>query len=141
MEWKDFGGDLLGGRKVILHTDSAKSYKMHLDGVLHDRVIHCKKRVVSKGKFLWLQPKYVQLVTHKVPGSSKTIRVKAGTQIIDRCWRFLKSRIRMNQHTNAGSKLLRSRLRSAQYEYWLKNSDLWVDCGRLCAEHMARFVQ
>ena len=29
-------------------------------------------------------------MTHKVPGTKKTLKTKAGTQIIDRAWRFLK---------------------------------------------------
>ena len=46
------------------------------------------------------------------------------TQVIDRCWRFLKERVLVNQHTKAGSDLVRAKLRSAQYEYWNRNADL-----------------
>ena len=34
---------------MILLTDSAKSYKLKLPGVLHDKVVHGKKRVKVKG--------------------------------------------------------------------------------------------
>ena len=46
---------------------------------------------------------------HKLPGTNrKTLKVKSGTQIIDRCWRFLKERVLVNQHAKAGSSLLRA---------------------------------
>ena len=50
-EWKLIAKELLLDRKVILYTDSAKSYKLKLSGVLHDKVVHCKKRVKVKGKW------------------------------------------------------------------------------------------
>ena len=71
--------------KVVLHTDSAKSYKLNfkLSGVIHDAVVHCKKRVKVKGKMQWLKPRYTRVVKHKLPGGKK-LAVKAGTQHIDR---------------------------------------------------------
>ena len=141
VEWKTMGAKLLSGRKIILHTDSAKSYKLKLDGVLHDRVVHCKKQVKVNGKTRWVQPHYVRIVKHKLPGTkNKTITVKSGTQVIDRCWRFLKERVRVNQHTKAGSSLLRAKLRSAQYEYWNRSKDLWLACGELCSHVMRKFL-
>ena len=138
MEWKNLGTKLLEDRRVVLHTDAAKSYKLKINGVLHDTVIHAKKRVKLGGKFVWQQPKYVNIVKHKLPKSKKTLAVKSGTQIIDRCWKFLKSRIVMNQNTRAGTRALRAKLRSAQYDYWTRGSDLWLKCGELCAEHSAK---
>ncbi|CAE7324648.1 unnamed protein product [Symbiodinium sp. CCMP2456] len=140
-EWSSIANELLLDRKVILHTDSAKSYKTKVRGVLHDKVVHCKKRVKVNGKFKWLNPKYVGVVTHKIPGTQKTLKVKSGTQIIDRVWSFLKDRIAMNQHCKAGSSLLRGKLRSAQYEYWFKNQDLWLACGDLCTENLRKFYK
>ncbi|CAE6965865.1 unnamed protein product, partial [Symbiodinium natans] len=131
-EWTTLGTKLLQDRHVILHTDSAKSYKAKISGVLHDRVIHCKKRVKRNGKWIWLAPKYTSIVKHKIPNTKgKYLKTKSGTQIIDRCWRFLKGRLILNQHTRSNSALLRAKLRSAQYEYWFKNSDHWVGCGSL----------
>ncbi|CAE7777099.1 unnamed protein product [Symbiodinium sp. CCMP2592] len=106
---------------------------------IHDRVVHCKKRVKINGKYQWTSPKYVTMVTHKVPGSNKKLKVKSGTQIIDRAWRFLKDRIAINQNVKAGSSLLRAKLRSAQYDYWFKNSDLWLASGELCTEDAISF--
>ena len=132
VEWRPLAQRWLQDRKVILHTDSAKSYRLRLPGVLHDRVVHCKKRIKVRGAWRWMAPRYTKIVTHKVPNSKKTLRVKSGTQIIDRCWRFLKDRVTVNQNAKVGSHMLRCKLRSAQYQYWLKNQDLWIATGTLC---------
>ena len=141
VEWKTLGEKLLKHRKVVLHTDSAKSYKLTAKGVIHDRVVHCKKYVKSGNKKKLLIPKYVEVVAHKLSGRAGKLLVKSGTQIIDRCWRFLKDRLQLNQHSKAGSALLKAKLRSAQYEYWLKNADLWTATGQLCQRHMRKFVR
>ena len=128
-------------RVLILHSDATKSYKCHVPGVLHDNVVHCKKRVKVGGKWRWKKPNYVKVVTHKVPGKKGSIRCKAGTQVIDRTWRFLKDRVQINQNCRAGSAALRAKLRSAQYEYGHRNQDLWVATGALCAWEMTKFIQ
>ncbi|CAE6950598.1 unnamed protein product [Symbiodinium sp. CCMP2592] len=141
IEWKGLAAKWLMNRKVVLHTDSAKSYKLKVFGVLHDRVVHCKNRVKIQGKWTWRAPHYVRIVKHTLPGGKgKTLNVKSGTQIIDRCWRFLKERVRVNQHTKCGSALLRAKLRSAQYEYWHRTDDLWVATGHLCQDSMKKFM-
>ena len=132
VEWRPFAQRWLQDRKVILHTDSAKSSRLRLRGVLHDRVVHCKKRVRVRGVWKWPVPRYTKIVTHKVPNSKKTLRVKSGTQSIDRWWRFLKDRVTLNQNAKVGSHMVRCKLRSAQYQYWLKNQDLWLATGNLC---------
>eukprot|EP00438_Fugacium_kawagutii_P027549 Skav207068 [mRNA] locus=scaffold1909:117809:118993:- [translate_table: standard] len=139
VEWRPLADRWLKNRQVVLHTDSAKSYRLRVAGVLHDRVIHCKKRVKVRGKWKWQSPRYVKVVEHKIPGTKKKLRVKAGTQIIDRCWRFLKERLTLNQHTKAGSQLLKAKLRSAQYQYWHKNADMWTATGALCQWASGRF--
>jgi hypothetical protein len=105
VEWKPLAKKWLQGRQIILHTDSAKSYKLKVPDVLHDRVVHKKKRVKVGTKFRWIAPKYVEMQRHKVPGSKKVIKCKSGTQIIDRCWKFLKARLNINQHSRVGSQL------------------------------------
>lgn len=85
-----------------------------------------------------MAPKYVEIKTHKLPGKKKSLRVKSGTQIIDRCWRFLKDRLNINQHAKVGSRMLRVQLRSAQYEYWLRGQDLWTATGSLVQWFMAK---
>ena len=140
IEWQALGNTLLKGRNMVLHTDSAKSYKAYIDGVIHDRVVHCKKRVKVNGRFKWINPKYVGIVEHKIPGTQKIWKSKSGTQVIDRVWRFLKDRIIINQNCKAGSKLLHAKLLSAQYEYWNKNADLWLHTGVLCQAHTQRML-
>ena len=140
-EWQPIAEKHLSGRKLIFHTDSARSYKLRLPMVVHDHVVHCKQRVKVKGKWMWKAPKYVSLREHKLPDSGKVIKVKAGTQIIDRVWRFFKSRLDLNQHSKAGSARLREQIRSIQYEYWNRNKDLWVASGDLCAWLTQKFVK
>ncbi|CAE7491827.1 unnamed protein product [Symbiodinium sp. CCMP2592] len=140
VEWKQIGTKLLKDRNVVLQTDSANSYKLVIPGVIHDRVVHCRKRVKQNGKYTWMHPKYVSIVKHTLPKSKKILSVKSGTQVIDRCWRFLKDHIQINQHSKAGSRLLRAKLRAAQYEYWYRNTDLWLKCRELCADHMKLFM-
>ena len=55
------------------------------------------------------------------------IKVKAGTQRVDRAWRFIKARPHKNQKVKAGSKRIRARIRSAQYEYWCR-----TQCLHMC---------
>ena len=136
VDWKPLANKWLVGKKVILHTDSARSYKAKVPGVLHDSVVHQKKRTKVRGKWVWKNPTFVKLRTHKLP-NGKTIRRKAGTQIIDRAWRFIKDRLRLNQFTKVGSFLLRAQIRSAQYEYWHKGQDLWACTGQLLSNCIA----
>ena len=85
----------LQDRKIVLHSDSAKSYKLKLSGMVHDAVVHCKKRVKVKGKYQWLKPKYTHVVKHKLP-DGRQLSVNAGTQHIDCAWRYLKDRLPLN---------------------------------------------
>ena len=57
VEWKPLADKHLRNRSVIFHTDSAKSYKLRVDGVLHDRVVHAKKRVLGSLRLMfgWLR--------------------------------------------------------------------------------------
>ena len=103
VEWKPIAAKWLQDREVILHTDSAKSYATKVSGVLHDRVVHKKKLIKVNGKFKSVAPKYFQIKQHKIPGRKKCLKVKSGTQIIDRCWQYLKDRVNINQHSKVDS--------------------------------------
>ena len=94
-----------------------------------DYVVHMKKKVVKKGKAHWVNANYVRLVKHALPGG-KFIWVKAGTQVIDRAWRFLRSYI-ANNNNKAGSDSMARAVRSAQWVYWHRHDDLWAATGRL----------
>ncbi|CAJ1363094.1 unnamed protein product [Effrenium voratum] len=126
VEWEPLAKKWLQDQQVVLHTDSAKSYKVKLPGVLHDSVIHCKKKIKVGGKWVWKAPTYVRSVTHKNPATKKIMKVKSGTQVIDWAWRFMKERIHINQNAKVGSGALRAMLRSAQYQYWMRECDLWA---------------
>ena len=142
VDWQPLATKHLLNSHVVLHTDSAKSYKARVKGVLHDAVVHCKKKTLSPcgKKTQWRSPQYVRVVNHKLP-NGKTLKVKAGTQHIDRAWRFLKDRLHVNQNVRAGSKALCARIRSAQYEYWMRGHDLWSKTGELVQHLLKGFVQ
>ena len=88
-EWTPLANKWLKDKHVILYTDAAKSYKCKIPGVVHDKVIHCKKKVKNGGKWKSQMPNYVRVVAHKVPGQKALVRCKAGTQVIYRAWRLL----------------------------------------------------
>ena len=140
VDWKPLAWKHLAHRKVILHTDSAKSYKAKVPGMVHDAVVHAKKKVRKGNKTSWKAPQYVRVVSHKLP-DGRILKVKAGTQHIDRAWRFLKDRLRRNQHVKAGSLAIRRQIRSAQYEYWFRGADLWEKTGALVTEAMCPYVR
>ena len=74
------------------------------------------KKVLKGGKRIWKPPIYVKLLKKALPGGKKAA-VKVGTQVVDRAWRFVKDRLRVN-HAKTGSVRLQAQIRSAQYEYW-----------------------
>ena len=79
---------------------------------------------------MWQAPTFVKLSTHKLP-NGKTIRRKAGTQIVDRAWRFIKDRLHLRQAATVGSTILRTQIRGAQYEHWKRDKDMWLCIGDL----------
>jgi hypothetical protein len=129
LDWAPLAKKHMEGKKVVFHTDSAKAYKLRVRNVLHDRVVHKKKKIIVKGKTFWTKPKYVQLKSHKLPGG-KSLKVKTGTQVIDRCWRFLKERLH-DVHAPPGSIDLKTGIRSAQWFYWHRDADLWLETGAM----------
>ena len=136
VDWLPLGVKHLKDRKVVLHTDSARSYKLKLSGVAHDSVVHCKKRMKIRGKYQWVKPKYVTLKTHKLPNGEKIVR-KAGTQHID-AWRFLKERLDLHQSLSPRTAALRAKIRSAQLH---RGDDLWLHTGLLVKQAMAPYLQ
>eukprot|EP00959_Pyramimonas_sp_CCMP1952_P322201 6741978-Pyramimonas_sp.AAC.1 len=69
-DWKPFLLDRLKDRKVVPHSDGARSYKMKASGMFHDSVRHCKKRVKRGGKLAWVKPVYSKIVKHKLPSGT-----------------------------------------------------------------------
>ena len=130
----------LANRKIIFDKDSAKAYKLKLSGVIHDSVVHQKKKVKVKGKWQWIKATFVKIKTHKLPGG-KLLKVKAGTQHIDRCWKFIKERLAKGTNSRACMKRMTFKIRAAQFEYWNRGKDLWVCSGNLLQEYMSEILQ
>ena len=132
IDWAPFARTHLQNRNVILHTDKAKAYAMKIPGLLHDSVRHGKKRVKVGGKWVWKKPVYTKLRLHKLPDGRK-VRVKAGTQIIDRAWRFILAHM-VGVSAPPGSRTLAAVVRSAQWLYWNRGRDLWKETGAMLKE-------
>lgn len=136
-DWKPLGQKHLAGRKALLHTDGARAYKLELDQVLHDNVVHAKKKRIINGKAVWVRPKYVKVVKHKLPSTSTTLFAKAGTQVIDRFWQHLRAHLRSIGRAPKNNAMTR-KIRCAQWTYWMKGKDLWLETGRMCTELFER---
>ena len=123
-------------RNCVLHTDGARAYKLKVEGLLHDHVVHQKKqlkrngRVVKRnGKPVWLKPTYSKTFTHKTC-QGRTVRCKGGTQIIDRFWQHLRRYMKHRAHA-VGSLAMNTRIRSAQWAYWHRDEDQWLQTGAM----------
>ncbi|CAE7742054.1 unnamed protein product, partial [Symbiodinium necroappetens] len=91
-EWTSIAAKYLAGRRVILHTDGARAYKLKVDQVVHCNVVHKKTKVKKNGKVYWEKPRYTKIYDLMLPTGQK-FKVTSGTQIIDRCWRHLRSHL------------------------------------------------
>ena len=140
VHWTKIANTWLKGRNIILHTDSARSYKAKVAGVLHDSVVHQKKRVWKGGKWIWQPPTFVRLARHTLP-DGRRLTLKAGTQVVDRAWRFIKDRLKINQNVKRNSTLLQAKIRSAQFEYWHKGKDAWTSAGELFTWYMGNITE
>ena len=119
----------LENRLMVLHTDRAKSYTAKVDGMIHDTVRHSKKRVKFGGKLVIKKTCYTKLVTHTLRGGGN-VSGKAGTQIIDRAWQLVKAHLKCMNST-ANSTRLAAAVRSAQWLYWQRRTDLWVKTAQM----------
>lgn len=129
-DWMPIANTYLKKRRVILHTDGAKSYRLKtspVEGILHDWVVHKPKKVVKGKTSVWYKPKYVTLVKHNLPDGT-TVMAKAGTQLIDRAWAFIRKHIG-SRASHIGESSFRDRIRSAQWCYWNQGEDLWKATG------------
>ena len=100
-------GSYLCDRKIILHIDGARTYKLSLPGVLRD----------NGGKITWVKSCYTKLRTHTLP-EGKKLTVKAGTRFWGHVRAYLKHTPR-----KVGSSSLARKIRAAQWTYWHS------DCG------------
>ena len=107
----------------ILHTDGAKACKLALSGVIHDNVVHKKKWLVVNGKQTWVWPHYIHEALHA--HLAEEIRVKAGTQVIDRFWGHVRAYLKHAARL-VGSCTLRRKIRgAAQWTYWHRGENHW----------------
>ncbi|CAE7227747.1 unnamed protein product [Symbiodinium sp. CCMP2592] len=135
VHWTKIANTWLKGRNIILHTDSARSYKAKVAGVLHE-----KKRVWKAGKWIWKPPTFVRIAKHTLP-DGRRLTVKAGTQVVDRAWRYIKDRLKINQNVKCNSTLLQAKIRSAQFEYWQRGKDAWASTGELFTWYMSNIAE
>ncbi|CAK0803289.1 unnamed protein product [Prorocentrum cordatum] len=136
-DWAPLSKKWLKNRNVIFHTDGARSYKLKEQGVVHNWVVHKKKKAKVKGKWVWLKPSYSKKRYHDVPdplkaGAKKRIWVKTGTQIIDGVWRELRRFVGKNKAV--GSAHLMQKVRSFQWAHWNRGKDLWHETGAMLQE-------
>lgn len=128
-DWKPIATKLLSNKEVVLHTDGARAYTLKLPKVFHCNVVHKKKKAKINGKVCWLQPQYTKVYTLKLPGG-KNLKVKSGTQTIDRFWRHLREEFK-GVNRKPGNQPMTRKIRSAQWTYWHKGTNLWEATGRM----------
>eukprot|EP00969_Alexandrium_andersonii_P141629 6263079-Alexandrium_andersonii.AAC.1 len=66
-----------------------------------------------------------------MPGGKK-VRVKSGTQVIDRFWRSLRNHTRGRTLPVESAKMA-ARVRAAQWDYWTQGKDKWAETAKLLA--------
>eukprot|EP00971_Amphidinium_carterae_P276030 5477369-Amphidinium_carterae.1 len=55
-DWKPIADKYCSGQNMILNTDSARAYELRVDGTVHTRVCHAKKKIGGK----WVLPVYAE---------------------------------------------------------------------------------
>ena len=121
-EWANFANVHLNDRRVCLHSDGARSYKLQVPGMLHDHVVHMKKKIKVGNTTKWVRPFFTKKVVHHV-GNAEVTTI-AGTQTIDRFWRTLRTSL-VGRTAPVGSPGLARRIRACQCDYWRKGEDQW----------------
>ena len=64
--------------------------------------------------------------------TGQKIKVKSGTQIIDRFWRHLRSHLQYTARA-PGNPIMTRKTRAAQWSYWPRGENLWNSTGRTLA--------
>jgi hypothetical protein len=118
-------------------TRDAYYYKRCLDRIFgEDHVVHQKKKLVRNGRVvkrngkpIWLKPHYTKMFTHTT-SQGKRVKCKGGTQIIDRFWQHVHKHIKNRPHA-VRSIGMTTRIRSAQWAYWHRDEDMWLETGEM----------
>jgi hypothetical protein len=124
VDWKRIGNKWFKNRRVIVHTDSAKAYLTKITGTRHDYIVHSKKKL-SNG--LWSKRAFAENARHVLP-NRKRLWVRSGTQHIDGFWRVLRRSVKFT--TRAVNRLLRIKVRAAQWRFVHGGQDLWKAIGQ-----------
>eukprot|EP00971_Amphidinium_carterae_P303560 6031734-Amphidinium_carterae.1 len=113
-EWEKIGTRFLSGKRVVIHTDSARAYEMPFSLVRRTRVIHQKKKVGGR----WLKPKYTEEVEVETPDG--TLTLMAGTQVIDGLWKHVRDGL---NSINSNAECLDDIIRTVQWRYWCQGHE------------------
>ena len=115
--WRPIGERYLKGKRIILHTDSARAYSLCMDDVVHTVVIHQRKKLTDT---LWLEPSFVEKTILDLPGGGR-FAVKSGTQTIDGWWTHLRRSL-VNRGTDDDDRIMKL-VRLAQWRKWEQGKD------------------
>eukprot|EP00971_Amphidinium_carterae_P004281 85472-Amphidinium_carterae.1 len=94
-DWAPIGLKYLAHGNVILHTDSARSYELKFEGVVHDKVVHQPKKVGRR----CIMPKYTHFHDIELETGEK-VKVMAGTQYVDGMWKHLRAYMSTGHQSN-----------------------------------------
>ena len=122
--WRIYAQRYISKASLVLHTDAAKAYSKPIEGVLHTKVIHQKKKVNGK----WLKPHFTKKVTLKTP-RGQVLKRMAGTQTVDRLWTTLRKNSRKFQ---GDFRTLDDLVRFTQWKVWCRGKDLITSLAETC---------
>ncbi len=105
--------------------------------MVQDHVVHRKKvlatagckEVRRQGKVVCIRPQYSNTFAHALPSGGK-ITCRGGTQTHHRFWEHARP-VLSSRSGRVCTLTIRTRLRSAQWTYWLRTSDLWLKTGEM----------
>ena len=117
-DWEPIYKKYVDGKKVILHTDSARAYESFTEGIGKTRVVHQIKQDADGN---WMKPHFTQVERVQV-SDTEVVSVVAGTQYIDGFWRILRRAILAH---HGSDEALTRRVRIAQWRYWTMHLDRW----------------
>ncbi|CAK0812734.1 unnamed protein product, partial [Prorocentrum cordatum] len=116
--------------KVILHADGARSHKLRVDGVVHDWVVHMKKRVKVNGKYVWVKPAFTKVRYYDLADSGCSNK-KMRIWVPDHRPRLGRVEAPPWPRPQGEPRALANRARSFLWCYWNKGEDLRAQTGKM----------
>lgn len=92
--------------------------------------------IFVEGKATWVKPRYTKIWTHILPNGRK-LKVKAGTQIIDRFWGHLRTYLK-HAARKVGSSTLTRKIKAAQWTYWYGRQHAWMATASMLKDLRSR---